>query len=67
VLTFNITLSNYVRDLMHRARPYPHDVAIITHFHEFCSLALTSKSADTTPSSYAEYFDTILPNALKTP
>lgn len=40
VLTYNITLANYVRDLMRRARNFPHDVAIVTHFHEFCKLVL---------------------------
>lgn len=65
VLTFNITLANYVRDLMRRARPHPHDVAIITHFHEFCRLALHKSNR---PIAHhpnpQEYFDTLLPNGV---
>ena len=66
VLTFNITLANYVRDLMRRATPYPHDVAIITHFHEFCRLALDKANRPIPHHPNAqEYFDTVLPNAVE--
>jgi len=66
VLTFNITLANYVRDLMRRATPYPHDVAIITHFHEFCRLALDKANRPIPHHPDAqEYFDTILPNGVE--
>jgi hypothetical protein len=65
VLTFNITLANYVRDLMHRAMPYPHDVAIITHFHEFCRLALDKANRPIPHHPNAqEYFETVLPDAV---
>lgn len=66
VLTFNITLANYVRDLMHRAMSYPHDLAIITHFHEFCRLAL-DKADYPVPchDDPQRYFDTILPGAVE--
>ena len=66
VLTFNITLVNYVRDLMRRATSYPHDAAIITHFHEFCRLALDKANCPVphhpTPK---EYFETVLPEAVR--
>jgi len=66
VLTFNITLANYVRDLMHRARPFPHDVAIITHFHEFCRLALHKANCPIPHHpNPQEYFETILPDAVR--
>jgi hypothetical protein len=65
VLTFNITLANYVRDLMRRAARYPHDVAIVTHFHEFCRLALDKANRPVLHhDNPREYFETVLPNAV---
>lgn len=66
VLTFNITLANYVRDLMRRATPYRHDVAIIAHFHEFCRLALDKANCPIPHHpNPQEYFDTILPSGVE--
>src|SRR5205823_793616 len=66
VLTFNITLANYVRDLMRRATSHPHDMAIITHFHEFCRLAL-DKACSPIPrySSSQEYCEAVLPDGVQ--
>jgi Nuclease-related domain len=65
VLTFNITLANYVRDLLRRATSYPHDMAIITHFHEFCRLALDKANCPIPQHPIPqEYFETVLPDAV---
>lgn len=70
VLTYNITLTNYLRDLIKRASPYSHDLVIITHFHGFCNLVLHKldcpdpKEFGSQTHDDQEYFDTVLPGSV---